>query len=85
MEEMFWVELRSLSNEDLKKAIQMAQEQLETNTCNARLKSLHKIFEALQELAEIDNNGKDIVIYRDDITYVTVNDLAKYLIDNYDF
>lgn len=85
MEEMFWAELRSLSDEDLKKAIEMAKNQLEINAQKATMKSLHKIFEALQELAE--NDGKYIVIYedKDENTYFTVNDLAKYFIDKFDF
>ncbi len=85
MEDRFWTELKALSNEDLEKVIKMAQEQLEINARKATLKSLHKIFEALQELAE--NDGKYIVIYedKDENTYFTVNDLAKYFIDKFDF
>lgn len=83
MEEKFWTELRSLSNEDLEKVIKMAQEQLETNACQVRLEALHKIFEGLQELAE--NDCKYLHIFEDDDVYITVDELAKYFIDKFDF
>lgn len=84
MSEHFWWELLSLDDdEELEKVIRTAQEQLNANRRNKIMKAMKKIFEGLEDLAEID--CKNLHIFEDDNDYLTVDELAKYFIDKYGF
>lgn len=88
MEEMFWTELRSCSDKDLEKVIQMAQEQLNINKHNRKMSALRNVFAALNELAEDDERYLHLYEGEDEngVGYcVTVQDVAHFLIDEYDF
>lgn len=88
MEDMFWVKLRSLSDEELEKTIEMANEQLNTNRYNRKRKALRNLFAALNELAE--TGGEYIHLYEgedsDGVGFsINVRDIAHFMIDEYGF
>jgi uncharacterized protein YpuA (DUF1002 family) len=85
MEEMFWTELRSRSDKDLEKVIEMAREQLNINRYNRKMNALKNLFAALNELAEADEKYLYLYKNKNEDGGITVQDIAHYLIDEYDF
>ena len=88
MEDKFWVELRSRSDKDLEKVIEMAREQLNINKHNRKMSALRDLFTALNELAEDDERNLHLYEGEDEngMGYcITVQDVAHFLIDEYNF
>ncbi len=88
MEEKFWTELRSRSDKDLEKVIEMAREQLNINKHNRKMNALRNLFAALNELAEADERYLHLYEGEDENGVgfcITVQDVAHFLIDEYNF
>ncbi len=60
--------------------INTAYEQININKRNRSMEALHEIFEGLQKLAD-NGEGQLILCYED----ATVEDIAHYLMDKYNF